>query len=255
MDHSDQDRPLGEIETAWSEILRAHQGEGQTHDARVRLVLRYTGAVRRYIASVLRDPDAAAELSQEFAIRVLRGDFRRADPSRGRFRDFVRTAALNLVYDYQRRRKVRPSAGVEGTPEPVAPEESSDEPDAEFLRSWRLELFGRAMAALSAYQERTGRPYHDVINLRTANPQLTSSEMAALYSGRSGKVVGDVWFRQNLRRARGCLADLLLDEVADSLGTASHEELERELIILDLLGYCQESLRRRASRAGALDGL
>ena len=114
-----------------------------------------------------------------------------------------------------------------------------------------MELFGRAMAALAAYQERTGRPYHDIISLRTGDPQLTSSELAALYSARSGKAVGDVWVRQTLRRARACLADLLLDEVAASLGGGSIEELEQELIVLDLLGYCQDSLRRRARRTGA----
>jgi hypothetical protein len=117
-----------------------------------------------------------------------------------------------------------------------------------------MELFSRAMAALAAYQERTGRPYHDVISLRTSHPEVTSSELAALYSARSGKPVGDVWIRQNLRRARGCLADLLLDEVAASLGNASFEALEQELIVLDMLGYCNDSLRRRARRAGASDG-
>ena len=77
--------------------------------------------------------------------------------------------------------------------------------------------------------------------------------MAALYSGRMGKPVGDVWVRQTLRRARACLADLLLDEIAASLEDASHEGIEQELIALDLLGYCRESLRRRSGRPGAAD--
>jgi RNA polymerase sigma factor (sigma-70 family) len=251
MDHPDPGRHLGEIETHWSVILAAHRGEGEEHEARARLAVRYIGAVRLYMTWVLRDADAAAELAQEFAVRVLRGDFRRADPSRGRFRDFVRAAARNLIHDHHRRRKARPAVGPDEAPEPVAPPESADEPDAEFLRSWRIELLSRSMAALAVYQERTGRPYHDLIGLRTSHPQLTSAELAALHSARSGKPVGDVWFRQTLRRARACLADFLLDEVAASLGGGSYEDLERELIVLDLLGYCQESLRRRARRSGA----
>jgi RNA polymerase sigma-70 factor (ECF subfamily) len=253
MDHPDRDRPLNEIETLWSDILRAHGGEEEAHAARVRLVLRYMGAVWRYLAWVLRDRDAAEELAQEFAVRVLRGDFRRADPNRGRFRDFVRAAASNLVNDYYRRRKTRPITGAAGVPEPVAPPAPSDELDAEFLRSWRMELINRAMAALAAYQERTGRPFHDIISLRTSHPDLTSGELAALCSARSGKPVDDGWFRQNLRRARGCLGDFLLDEVAASLGDAAYEELEQELIVLDLLGYCQDSLRRRGRRASGFD--
>jgi hypothetical protein len=70
--------------------------------------------------------------------------------------------------------------------------------------------------------------------------------MATVFSARLGKPVSDVWVRQTLRRARGCLADLLLDEVSASLEGPSIEELEQELIALDLLGYCQEGLRRRA---------
>ena len=230
-----------------------HRGEGEAHEARVRLVLRYTGAVWRYLAWVLRDRDAAEELSQEFAVRVLRGDFRHADPKRGRFRDFVRVAASNLVHDYYRRRKTRPTTGSPDPPDPVVPTEPADELDAEFLKSWRMELISRAMAALAAYQERTGRPYHDVISLRTANPELTSGELAALFSARTGKPVDDGWFRQNLRRARGNLADLVLDEVAASLGDATYGQIERELIVLDLLGYCQDSLRRRARRTRGAD--
>jgi RNA polymerase sigma-70 factor (ECF subfamily) len=253
MDHPDQELPLNEIETHWSDILRAHQGEEEAHDARARLALRYIGAVRRYMTRVLRDADAAAELAQEFAVRVLRGDFRHADPGRGRFRDLVRTAASNLVCDYYRRRRVRPSTPSAEAPEPVAPLEPSEEPDAEFLWNWRMELFRRAMAALAAYQSRTGRPYHEVLSLRMSNPKLTSAELAAVFSARYGEPVGDVWFRQNLRRARGCLADLLLDEVATSLGDATIEDLEQELIALDMLDYCREGLRRRSGRAGTSD--
>ena len=130
MDQPDQDQPLQEIETAWSDVLLAHLSEEEAHTARARLVLRYIGAVRRYMARVLRDGDAAAELAQEFAVRVLRGDFRRADPSRGRFRDFVRTAALNLVHDYRRRCKTRPPTRSVEASEPVAPQVESDELDA-----------------------------------------------------------------------------------------------------------------------------
>ncbi len=248
MDQPDQDQPLQEIETAWSDVLLAHLSGEEAHTARARLVLRYIGAVRRYMARVLRDGDAAAELAQEFAVRVLRGDFRRADPSRGRFRDFVRTAALNLVHDYRRRCKTRPPTRSVEASEPVAPQVESDELDAVFLRSWRSELFGRTMAALAEYQRRTGRTYHDIISLRSSNPELTSAQMAALVSAQSGKPVSDVWVRQTLRRARECLADLLLDEVSCSLENASVEELEQELISLDLLDYCYEGLRRRARR-------
>jgi RNA polymerase sigma factor (sigma-70 family) len=253
MDQTDRDRPLREIETLWSDVVRASRPESEAHAARARLVLRYIGAVHQYMARVLRDDEAAAELAQEFAVRVLRGDFRRADPQRGRFRDFLRIAALNLVNDYRRRSRSRHLVQRAGALEPVAPGAEADEPDAEFLQTWRTELFSRAMASLDEYQRRTGRPYHDLISLRTGEPQPSSAQMAAALSARLGKPVSDGWVRQTLRRARECLADLLLDEVSISLEGCSMEELEQELIILDLLDYCRESLRRRARRNHAAD--
>jgi RNA polymerase sigma-70 factor (ECF subfamily) len=251
MDHSEEDQSLDEIETLWADVMRAHQRDEEAQEARVQLVLRYIGAVRRYLTWALHDPDAAAELAQEFAIRMMRGDFRRADPARGRFRDFVRTATRNLVHDYRRRQRVRRPTPADLAPEPIAAPVDYDEPDAEFLRSWRGELLHRAMAALAEYEKRTERPYYEVLTLRMRNPELTSMQMAALIARRSGRAVGDVWVRQTMRRARECLAGLLLDEVSASLGCDSIAALEHELIALDLLGYCKEELRRRAQNTGS----
>ena len=114
-----------------------------------------------------------------------------------------------------------------------------------------MELFSRAMAALAEYQGRTGRPYHTIIDLDSTTLSSLRSRWRPSTRPGSGKPVSAVWVRQTLRRARECLADLLLGEVSDSLGNTTIEELEQELIILDMLGYCQESLRRRARQEGA----
>jgi DNA-directed RNA polymerase specialized sigma24 family protein len=58
--------------------------------------------VYRYLLKALRDPEAAAEQSQEFALRFVRSDFKEADPERGRFRDFLRTVLYHLVVNYYR---------------------------------------------------------------------------------------------------------------------------------------------------------
>src|SRR3712207_7176976 len=57
--------------------------------------------------TLFRSEAAAEELLQEFAVRFLRGDFRRADPQRGRFRDYVKTALIHLVIDHQRAEQAR----------------------------------------------------------------------------------------------------------------------------------------------------
>ena len=103
------DCSLNEIETFWSDVSQAHSGEPEAaHAAQARLMLRYIGAIRRFLLALTRDPEVADELTQEFALRALLGSFKGADPSRGRFRDLVRTAVRNLVHDYHRRTKTRP---------------------------------------------------------------------------------------------------------------------------------------------------
>ncbi len=51
---------------------------------------------------------------------------------------------------------------------------------------------------------------------------------------------------QTLHRAREKFADMLLDEVIQSLDNPNRETLENELIELGLLEYCKPALERRA---------
>ena len=92
-----QDHPnrrLGRISTPWPLVYRSnHAQAGEANAARHQLLARYGGAVRRSLRKVLRDADAADEVLQEFALQVVHGDLRGADPRRGRFRHFVRRSA------------------------------------------------------------------------------------------------------------------------------------------------------------------
>ena len=80
---------LSEMSTHWtapsSRIL--HSGTpDQVNSAVSRLTMcRYFcwQHVHRYFLKAVRDPGEAEELDQEFAIRFLRGDFRRSDPDQG----------------------------------------------------------------------------------------------------------------------------------------------------------------------------
>src|SRR5688500_4971787 len=110
MDREDLSVRLSRLTTQWTAVFQAHDGSGAAASAAQQALLeRYCGAVYRYLLGALRDPDAADELSQEFALRFCRGDFHRADPEKGRFRDFVKTAVYRLIIDYQNRRRKRPA--------------------------------------------------------------------------------------------------------------------------------------------------
>ena len=109
MDRDELDQRLSRMSTVWTMVFEAHGGEADAATAAMSgLALRYSGVVYRYLLGAVRDPDAAAELSQELALRILRGAFRHADPSRGRFRDYLKTALIHLVDDYRAAQRARP---------------------------------------------------------------------------------------------------------------------------------------------------
>src|SRR5262245_42007918 len=112
---------LSQLSTNWPELVRARIRDGAAaNDARRSVLFRYGGAVYRYLLASTRDPHAADDLSQEFALRFVRGDYDHADPARGRFRDLVKTVLCHLVVDHFRKRKVVPlPAG--GFPAPGPP--------------------------------------------------------------------------------------------------------------------------------------
>jgi RNA polymerase sigma-70 factor (ECF subfamily) len=237
---------LSAISTQWTRLFQAHREPGEAGTPAMReLVLRYYGAVYRYLLGALRDPAAAEELTQDFAVRFLRGDFKRADPGRGRFRDFLKTALRNLALDHWRKRAAAPgrldsSAPVAGEPPPTA-----DDLDRAFLDKWREELLRRAWEGLAKVEDEAGKPYHTLLRYKAARPRLRSAELAEYLGTRLGRPVTVAALRQLLHRAREQFAELLVQEVAWSLQTADPERLAQELIDLDLLDYCRSALARR----------
>ncbi len=101
----DEDPHLSQIQTLWSVVELAHGDNTAMQSAQQKMLDRYGGEVRRYALAALCDEDAADEVFQEFAMKFIRGDFRGADPGKGRFREFVKTVVYRLIVDYQRRQK------------------------------------------------------------------------------------------------------------------------------------------------------
>lgn len=231
---------LSEIDTRWSLVARAHQGHGEAAtSARCELMVRYAGAVHQYLLRVAQDPEVAADLAQEFALRFLRGDFHRADPRRGRFRNYVKSAVLNLLADFRRRQKhwPRPLPGDgEGLSVACAGRPAAD---PEFLDCWRDEILNHAWARLARHEDRTGQPFFTVLGFRAGHPALRSPEMAGRLTEILKKPVTAGWVRQTLRRARERFVEFVQDEVAHTLGDPSGEERDEELRDLGLWSYCR----------------
>jgi RNA polymerase sigma-70 factor (ECF subfamily) len=230
---------LSRISTLWTVLFEAHRGEGETATAAQRELMQlYSGAVYRYLLGAVRDEDVAHDLAQDFAVKFLRGDFQRADPERGRFRDYLKRALIHLATDYHRAQQQWPKALPPDSPAPVALVPDSEE---EFLMSWRAELLDRTWNALAD----ANASYHAVLLFKVENPEVPSATEAEQLAARLGKSLTADWVRKTRQRAHNKFADLLIEEVAASLGDATPAVLAQELRELDLLKYCQSALERR----------
>lgn len=240
------DARLSRISTLWSVVCDAHGDEaGPARLAQQQLLDRYGGAIRRYLGATLRDPDAAGDLFQEFALRLIRGDFRAADEQRGRFRGFVKTVLFRMIADHRRGQYRLPRQLAPDAPEPAAATEHETEADREFVANWRTELLGRAWAALADEERASRRPYHAVLRFKADNPNVPSAEAAVKLSESLRTPLTAVNVRQLLHRAREQFADLLLAEVEHSLREPRPDQLADELTELGLLDYCRPALTRR----------
>jgi RNA polymerase sigma-70 factor (ECF subfamily) len=172
----------------------------------------------------------------------VRGDFQRADPRQGRFRDYVKTVVLHLLVDYHRRRQVQPGRLPSDSDVPAGPAAGIDQ---EFLEHWRQQLLERTWEALAELEQQTGQPFHTILRLRVEQPELRSAALAERAGARLGRSFTVAALRQALHRARDRFADLLLVEVEHSLATSRPDLLEQEVIDLGLLPYCRGALGRR----------
>ena len=246
MEYVEPDPRLSQMTTHWTAVIEAHTGTpDQVNPAVSRLMCRYAGAVHRYFLKAVKNLDDAEELDQEFAVRFLRGDFRRSSRDRGRFRDYVKRAVQNMISDHFRRKnssKARNSS-IAG---PDIPDPALSRFEGEFIASWRNDLLDRAWNALKTLEKTSGQPYHTVLRFRVDNPDLPSDEAAETLSRAVGRLLSAGAVRQAVMRSRRKFVDFLLGEVLASMDHPGQDELEEELGELKLLEYCRPFLKRRA---------
>jgi DNA-directed RNA polymerase specialized sigma24 family protein len=228
-----EDERLSQIATRWSLLLQARGGGDDSRAAWGELLLRYHAPVYRYLRGLVHDDVEAEELCQEFALRFLRGDFRHANPERGRFRDYLKVALRHLAGERSRRPKPLPFSGDRSAPPPDAAA------DAErFQQFWRAELLNRAWAALADRSAAQGDQFYEVLRLKSDDPARTSEALAEELVRRHGRAFTPEGVRQTLHRARARFVELLRAEVAASVPTDDPAEVDAELADLGLLVYC-----------------
>jgi hypothetical protein len=204
------------------------------HDAG-RFVLRYGPAVQRYLAAILRDADAAEETWQELVSRLLARGGPGTWPGKGRFRDYLRTAARNAAMTHLRAKTRRPVVALA--------DEVADPADHTLADDWQKLLLEKVWRSLDAAERRgSGNFAHTALRVYTDSPELDSPAQAKLVSERIGRAVTAEAFRQQVRRGKKLMAERILTEVANTIAGATAADVEAELTELGLMKFVADYL-------------
>jgi RNA polymerase sigma-70 factor (ECF subfamily) len=130
----------------------------------------YAGPIRKWICVALGGTrDSADDLAQDFFAWALESGFlRKADPARGRFRAFLKTALRNYAAD-QHRRFAAARRGGGRADRPLGPphadssggdilDPSAPRPDEALDEAWRRTVISLALDGVRADLEAQGRP-------------------------------------------------------------------------------------------------
>lgn len=145
--------------TQWTRVCLAKADSDDGRKALADLCDAYYEPVVAYLRSVLRDADAARDMSHAFFAEVLAGGrIHAADPERGRFRFYLLGAVKHFVAhrreaDVRLRRGggVPPLSLDADSPESPAlnvPDDARLSPEAAFDRQWAVTVLARAMEVL-----------------------------------------------------------------------------------------------------------
>ncbi|MFO0942473.1 MAG: sigma-70 family RNA polymerase sigma factor [Pirellulales bacterium] len=242
-EHSGDQNRLDQVATQWSLLRLAHQTmDPASPQARQALVLKYREAIRSYVLSLLHGQAEAEDVAQDVIVRLMQGDFGTADPSRGRFRDFLKVAVKNMVRNYWSRQQRRGEKAVED--EAVfADQVDEDSQQDEWSEQWRNQLLQSSWDSLQRFEEASRNCfYFTVLRLRTEHPEADSAQLAEHLSQETGKPWRADSGRQQLRRARLKFAELLVEELSASIPQATPEVVEEELVELGLIGFVRPFL-------------
>jgi RNA polymerase sigma factor (sigma-70 family) len=211
--------------TCWSQVRPGSEAGLQT------LARLYWRPVRAYLRTALaRTSEDAADLAQDFFVWMIETRFlEKADPSRGRFRAFVKTALRNYVADGDRRARAAKRGGsarivpidAGAAPDPpstaLAPDEALD-------AAWRAECVERARAAVEEELRREGR---EVVYAVFRDYFLDASDEADYRALAERHGISTVDVSNHLARAKKLYRAKLRAVVLDTV--RSPEDLEEEL--------------------------
>ncbi len=201
------------------------------------VVLAYWKPIQRFLLSRLGDGATADDLTQEFFLRFVEKDrLARADPARGRFRNYLFQMARNFLVDWRREVGARRRGG-DAAHVPIdaaVPAAAGTTPDEDFDATWFLDLVHRARRALkSHYVARDRLEVYQAFRLfyfGDRDPGHWSQKRIAEELGLTTATVNN-----HVHRAREVYSKILRELVSDYSGSEKAAEEE----FRDMVGFLQ----------------
>jgi RNA polymerase sigma-70 factor (ECF subfamily) len=222
------ERRHGFQETRWSLVLRASGDPTEASRSALELLCRaYRAPLQAFARRIEADPSRAEDLVQDFLAHLMEpGALSAADPARGRFRTFLRSAlryhAINAHHARTAQKRGGGARFVDADPDQLAG--STPSLDRLYDRLWAQAVLDRALARLHDEQAQAGKgAMLDALRDRLEGDagETPLRETAARLGMSEGAV------KVALFRLRKRFADQVRAEVAETV--AQPEDVEAEL--------------------------
>jgi RNA polymerase sigma-70 factor (ECF subfamily) len=221
--------------TRWSLVLQAGGSQAPlAQESLAELCGSYWYPLYAYIRRRGYDPDEARDLTQDFFARALeKGLLAEADPSRGRFRSFLRTVCAHFLanrrdWDQARKRgggrTILPIDSVDAEGRYARELANEVTPERIFDRSWALTLLGRVLDQLGREYDEAGKAaaFEALRGMLSGDSEVQSYTAVAIRLGTSEGAARVAALR--LRRRYG---ELLRQEIAATL--AEPDDVDDEI--------------------------
>jgi RNA polymerase sigma factor (sigma-70 family) len=232
-------------QTHWSKFVALRAGVSDEHQNVLNYLLRrYWKPVYCYLRRLGYGEEDAKDLVQEFFTACLRQDFfSAADPSRGRFRNFLLGSLKHFAANAQRAahaRKRQPPEGfvsldaLAGSGSGGFEVAAGEAPDAAFHRAWVADVTRRVLWRLEQECRETGkRTHYELFHRRLVLPALEGASVPSLQDLARKFGLSEKQASNCLLTARRAYQRLLRQEIQTYASTEQDATAESE----DLLGF------------------